>query len=132
MGSIVKVVIADDDLYVARFISRVMGSLNFCPIVSSDGVRALHVLEDNPDTRLLITDVSMPNMDGRQLVETLRARENFRKLPIIITSGLARVNEIADLLDVGVTCFLGKPVEVDDLRRYAQSLVQHGVVIMPK
>lgn len=132
MGSIVKVVVADDDLFVARFIARVIESLEYCPIICSDGLRALNVIEDNQDVRLLVTDVSMPNMGGHELVETLRGQERFRKLPIIVTSGLARVAEIADLLDVGLTCFLGKPVEVEELKTYARDLVQHGAIVTPR
>ncbi len=124
----VKVVVAEDDRQVARFIARVMSSMGYFPIICSDGRRALHVLEDNPDTQLLITDVSMPQMDGRALVIELRGRSAFKKLPIIITSGLVRVSEITDLLDIGVTCFLGKPVEVGDLKAYAKSLVERGAV----
>lgn len=124
----VKVVVAEDDLHVARFIARVMSSMGYFPIICSDGKRALHVLEDNPDTQLLITDVSMPQMDGRSLVMEVRGRNAFKKLPIIITSGLVRVSEITDLLDIGVTCFLGKPVEVGDLKAYAKSLVERGAV----
>lgn len=124
----VKVVIAEDDLHVARFIARVMTSMGYFPVVCSNGERALNVLEDNPDTQLLITDVSMPQMDGRTLVAEVRSRGAFKKLPIIITSGLVRVSEITDLLDIGVTCFLGKPVEVGDLKSYARSLVERGAV----
>lgn len=124
----VKVVIAEDDRQVARFIARVMISMGYFPILCSDGRRALNVLEDNPDTQLLITDVSMPEMDGRSLVMEIRGRSGFKKLPIIITSGLVRVSEITDLLDIGVTCFLGKPVEVADLKAYARSLVDRGAV----
>jgi DNA-binding response OmpR family regulator len=124
----IKVVVAEDDVHVARFIARVIMSMGYFPIVCSDGRRALNVLEDNPDTKLLITDISMPEMDGRALVMEVRARKAFKKLPIIITSGLVRVSEITDLLDIGVTCFLGKPVEVGDLKAYAKSLVEHGAV----
>lgn len=121
----VKVVIADDDARVARFEARVMESLGYVPILCRDGLRALSVVEDNPDVELLITDISMPNMDGRDLVNELRRREQFRRLPIILTSGVVRVAEITDMLDIGVTCFLGKPVEVGDLKSYARSLVEH-------
>lgn len=124
----VKVVVAEDDLHVARFIARVMISMGYVPIICSDGKRALNVLEDNPDIQLLITDVSMPEMNGRALVTAIRADKHFKKLPIIITSGLVRVSEITDLLDIGVTCFLGKPVEVGDLKAYAKSLVERGAV----
>lgn len=124
----VKVVVAEDDMHVARFVARVMTSMGYFPIICSDGQRAMNVLQDNPDTQLLITDVSMPEMDGRALVMALRADRTFKKLPIIITSGLVRVSEITDLLDIGVTCFLGKPVEVGDLKAYAKSLVERGAV----
>jgi len=126
MNSIVKIIIADDDLVVARMISRVVATLDYCPIICSDGLRALHVIEDNPDTRLLITDVSMPNMDGKQLVQEVRQRPASKSLPIIITSGYARVAEIAYLMETGLTCYLSKPIEVDELRAHAQSLVQPG------
>ncbi len=119
----IKVVIADDDPHVARFEGRVMESLGYSAILCRDGLRALSVLEDNPDVSLLITDVSMPNMGGRELVSELRRHGQFQRLPIILTSGVVRVSEIADLLDIGVTCFLGKPVELGDLKSYARSLV---------
>lgn len=124
----VKIVIADDDMHVARFIARVMTSMGYFPIICSDGKRALNVLEDNPDTHLLITDVSMPEMDGRDLVTAVRGDQTLKRLPIIITSGMVRVSEITDLLDIGVTCFLGKPVELGDLKAYAKSLVTRGAV----
>lgn len=124
----VKVVVAEDDPYVARFIARAMSSMGYCPVLCRDGRRALNVLEDNSDTRLLITDISMANMDGRALVAAVRSLERFKKLPIIITSGLVQVSEITDLLDPGVTCYLGKPVDVDELRSYARSLVEDGAI----
>lgn len=111
---------------------RVMSTLGYCAILCSDGRRALNVLEDNPDVRLLITDVSMEHMSGRALVEAVRAQDAFQRLPIIITSGLVRVPEITDLLEVGVTCYLGKPVAVDELQSYARSLVESGAVSAPE
>ena len=126
MGATVKIVIADDDLVVARVVSRVVATLDYCPIICSDGLRALHVVEDNPDVRLLITDVSMPVMDGKQLVQEVRQRPASKGLPIIITSGYARVAEISYLMETGLTCYLGKPIEVDELRSYVKSLVNRS------
>lgn len=132
MGSPAKIVIADDDLVVARMISRVLSTLEYYPIICSDGLRALHVIEDNPDIRLLITDVSMPNMDGKQLVQEVRDRPASKRLPIIITSGYARVAEIAYLMETGLTCYLGKPIDVNELRSYAESLINLGSGPPPK
>ena len=123
----VKVVVADNDIHVARFEGRVMESLGYCPILCRDGSRALAILEDNHDVALLITDMRMPIMSGRDLVTELRTRDPFQRLPIILTSGFSRGDEVLDLLDIGVTCFLSKPIEVEDLKNYARSLVADRV-----
>lgn len=120
----IRVVIAEDDRSVARTLARVMTRMGYHPVVCSDGLRALHVIEDNPDTRLLITDVSMPNMDGRELVQRLQSSETFSKLPTIIISALVNVAEISHLLESDVTFFLGKPVNIDDLREHARRLIE--------
>tara|TARA_R110001592_G_scaffold14669_2_gene65369 strand:+ start:265 stop:651 length:387 start_codon:yes stop_codon:yes gene_type:complete len=121
----IRVVIAEDEPTVAKTIARCMLSLGYHPVICSDGQRALNVIEDNPDTKLLITDVSMPNFDGRDLVQRLQANEKFSKIPTIVISGLVSVAEIAHLVDNGVTYFLGKPVNLEDLKEHARSLVEH-------
>jgi DNA-binding response OmpR family regulator len=123
-----RVVIAEDDRSVATLVARVMRSIGYDPIICSDGQRALFAIEDNPDTRLLITDVQMPNMDGRDLVQALRDSEAFRDLPVIITSAVVGVAEITHLLDYGNAYFLCKPVDVGDLKRHARSMVERGKV----
>ena len=122
----IRVVIAEDDRSVAMTLSRAMDSLGYHPVVCSDGQRALYAIEDNPDTRLLITDVQMPNMDGRDLVQHLRDSDEFRNLPAIIVSAVVGVSEISHLLDYGNAYFLGKPVNIEDLKSHARSLVEHG------
>ena len=54
------VVVAVDSLHVAR----VMTSAGCLPIVCDDGPRALNLLEDNPDSQRIITDVSTPGTDS--------------------------------------------------------------------
>lgn len=120
----IRVVIAEDDRSVAKTLSQIMLSIGFSPVVCSDGRRALQVIEDNPDTRLLITDVSMPHMDGRELVLRLQENDRFHKLPTIIISGLVGFSEIADLVDQGATYFLSKPVDPEELKKRAKSLVE--------
>lgn len=121
----IRVVIAEDERSVALTLSRVIQSLGYFPVICSDGRRALHVIQDNPDTRLLITDVSMPHMDGRELVQRLQENEQFRNLPTIMISALVSVSEIADLVNHGVTYFMSKPVNVEDLKKHARSLVEY-------
>ena len=120
----VRVVVAEDDRSVAMTVSRVMESVGYFPVICSDGQRALHVIEDNPSVRLLITDVSMPNMDGRELILKLREDERFAKLPTIILSGVVSASEIADLLEAEENHFFEKPVNPEGLKKYARSFVE--------
>lgn len=131
MKAAAKVVIAEDDPVSAKIVARCVASLGYCPINCRDGLRALYVLEDNPETRLLIADVQMPNMDGEALVSEIRRRPEFEALPVMIISGVVRLSEISHLLDIGVTCFLGKPIEPDDLKAYIRSMVEHREVWRP-
>ncbi|MBU1247772.1 MAG: response regulator, partial [Proteobacteria bacterium] len=63
----------------------------------------------------LITDIMMPEMDGRQLIQTLRGDTQFQQLPIIIMSAVVGVRDISGLLKLGASRFLSKPLDKDEL-----------------
>ncbi len=117
-GSMKIILIADDDIYLQKVIASVIEQSGHLPLFSSSGVRALHLLEDNPSIDLLITDVVMPEMTGKELVRILRSREQFLALPIIIISAIVKIDDAKELLDLGATYFLGKPLNHDHLMDY--------------
>ncbi len=131
MKASAKVVIAEDDPGLSKIIAHAVSALGYAPVVCRDGLRALHVLEDNQDASLLISDVQMPAMDGKALVAELRGRPEFANLPVMLISGVARMSEIAHFLKSGVTCLLGKPFELSDLKAHIAIMVEHGEVWKP-
>lgn len=112
-----KILVADDDEFSREIIVNRVESMGFIAIQSSNGKTALAILLDNPDIRLLICDVMMPELDGLMLIKILRGKKNFETLPIIIISGVAPLNEINHLLELGPTVFLEKPLEIAKLKR---------------
>jgi len=64
----------------------------------------------------VVCDIVMPGLDGRQLIQCIRERPEFAQLPVIAVSGVIRAKEIAKLLEQGASCFLSKPVDVQELR----------------
>jgi len=77
---------------------------------ASDGAAALDVLKDfSPD--VLVTDMTMPRLDGAGLIRYLRARAGPR-LPIILLTGVPEATLPADL---GYDAYLSKPVDNDML-----------------
>lgn len=113
-----KVLIAEDELTSRRAIARAVESSDFVAIQVSDGQRAWDILCDNPDISLLITDVVMPNMDGRELVEKIRKKNELDHLKIIIISGVVKLKDINEYLELGASRFMPKPVNIVELKDY--------------
>ncbi len=118
MGNVFKVLVAEDDPSLSQFITQVVARVDGVAFAAKNGRLALEILECNPDIRLLITDVVMPEMGGVELVRALRARSQFDSLVTIMMSGEVTFDDIYRLLNEGVTFFLPKPVSATDLRHY--------------
>jgi CheY-like chemotaxis protein len=117
-----KVLVADDDKVTRKLLHKALGDAGYWVLLASDGVRAKTMLEDNPDVELLITDVVMPGLDGRELVRALRQDIRFALLPMIIMSATVSVREITSLLELGASRFLAKPVSPVVLKRELEAL----------
>ncbi len=76
---------------------------------------SLGTINANPEFDLLITDVAMPRMHGRELLQSVRRDERFRELPAIFVSGVMGPEELGDLLALGPTRFVRKPLNVPQL-----------------
>ena len=111
-----KILIVEDDYGTRQILGNALEPLEFQLFFSSDGIHALDILRCNPGFDLIITDISMPVLDGRQLIGTLAKEESLASIPVIIMSGIVSAKEIADLLEQGAAKFLPKPPKAEILR----------------
>ena len=86
-ASEVLLVVEDDD-DVRRFSVDCLCELGFTVLEAHDGTSALQLLELHPEIRMLFTDVGLPGINGRELVDAARARRPDIK--VLFTSGYAR------------------------------------------
>ena len=121
-----KILVVEDEESSRLSIIKMLEVLGFSAIGCSDGKRALNTLMDNDDIALVITDVQMPEMDGRVLIEKIRADHKYCSVPIIIVSGVVGPKEIAANLMRGATAFLPKPVKLSDIREYLNRYLNRG------
>jgi len=121
-----KLLVIDDDLKTASTYRDLLTPYGFEVLVALDGEQAIPLVEANPDIQLVILDLSMPRMDGRQWLRWFRVRS--REAPVIIITGYAfedpdeekelqpsvvlqKPCQPHDLLDlVGLFCGLGTPI----------------------
>jgi len=115
-----RILIAEDDITSRVICYKMVEKLGHIPIASPDGEHAYHTLTSNNNIDILITDIMMPNMDGRVLIHTLRGQSELASLPIIIMSAVVGVEDIADLLKLGADLFLPKPIDRNDLTDYIE------------
>ncbi|MDY7000732.1 MAG: response regulator [Thermodesulfobacteriota bacterium] len=115
-----RILIAEDDRISQELLIKFIEGMGHVAFVSPHGKHAYEALKASNRFDLLITDVMMPEMDGKQLVQTLRGDTEFMDFPIIIISAVIGLGEISRLLDMGATWFMGKPVDKEELRDYVE------------
>jgi CheY-like chemotaxis protein len=89
-------------------------SMSFEIVAAGDGARALEMIRASPPD-LLITDLSLPGLDGFQLVALIRQDPQLRRIPIICLSGYGGHAHEQRALDAGCDRILQKPCMPDAL-----------------
>lgn len=101
----------DDERQIARVLSRGLTAKGYDVHIASDGEAALQTFGDwHAD--LVVTDLSMPNMDGLELCRRLRA---FSEVPIIVLSVKGEERAKVEALDAGADDYMTKPFGIDEL-----------------
>ncbi len=82
------VLLVEDDVSVRASLCRTLTDAGYTVLEAGDGIEALHQLDsDAARVDVVLTDVAMPRMDGRQLLQ--RIRERWPALPVVMMSGFA-------------------------------------------
>ncbi len=104
------ILVAEDSPSIRKFISFALNAKGFETIVASDGMEALEKLP-NGEVNLVITDLNMPNVDGFELIQTIRNNKAYQNIPIIILSSLSGNEEIEKGINYGANSYLIKPFD---------------------
>jgi serine phosphatase RsbU (regulator of sigma subunit)/ABC-type transporter Mla MlaB component len=115
--------VVDDDPMVRKLVVRGLEPLNAAAVIEvEDGAAAQRVLKSR-HVDVVITDVLMPNMDGRELMEW--AQTNCPEPVWIVLSGLDTFDAAVDALHLGAFDFLAKPPEVQRVRVAVRNALDH-------
>ena len=118
-----NILIAEDDRISQKLAVKIVEELGHTAFVSPHGKHAYEALTAANQFDLLLTDIMMPEMDGQQLIKTIRGDQQFNDLPIIIMSAVVGMNDISNLLKLGATLFLAKPLNKTELQGYLERCV---------
>jgi len=111
-----KTILYVDDEEVNLFLFENTMNLHFHVVTASSGVRALEILNENNKIMALVSDMSMPEMNGVELIEI--AKSKYPELSFYILSGYSFNQEIKKAVESGlVSKFFTKPYNVDELQK---------------
>ncbi|MBS0412010.1 MAG: response regulator [Proteobacteria bacterium] len=104
-----KIIFVDDDPILREFAVVNLTTEHATVATAGDGEEALKVIEAfQPDIMLL--DLEMPNMDGFEVLQRLRASEAWARLPVIVVTGREDVGAVDRAFSAGATSFVVKPL----------------------
>lgn len=110
----VSALVVDDSATQRGLVKRLLAVQCIKALEAPDGVAALEVLAENPGVRLVITDFTMPRMDGIQLVQEIRGKYKISELAVIGLSAVGSGPLTAQFLKYGANDFLTKPFEAEE------------------
>jgi len=119
-----KLLVIDDDAKLLALYRDLLTPYGFEVLTAPNGSDAIPLVEEHPDILLVILDLAMPRMDGREWLRWFRSKR--KEMPVIVISAYKLENDpdlkpsvilekpflVAELLDlVGLFCGLGVPAE---------------------
>jgi EAL domain-containing protein (putative c-di-GMP-specific phosphodiesterase class I) len=107
-GTTGRVLVVDDERIVARVLARVLASAGHEVEACFDGATALGHL-DREDFDVVLSDISMPGLDGIELLRAVRTRD--LDLPVVLITGAPSMDSAINAVEYGALRYLQKPVE---------------------
>jgi len=114
----IDLLIVDDSAAIRKILQRVLQQIEI-PLgnvfEASDGKQALDLLNQH-SVQLVLSDINMPNMDGIELLRTLRSSVQWQDLPVIMITTEGSQAKVAEAAKLGATSYVRKPFTADQLR----------------
>ncbi|HFE62882.1 MAG TPA: response regulator [Caldithrix sp.] len=114
-----SVLIVEDNATSQLFLTRMLEGWGMNSKVARDGFDALEILEreysNGKAIDLILTDMQMPQMDGFTLVEKIKRRNDWSKIPIIMLTSAGKRGDAARSKELGINGYLTKPLSQSDL-----------------
>ncbi len=104
-----RLLIADDDEDNRLILDRLLSPCGFEIVFAVNGREAIEQMEEN-DFDAVLLDIEMPEMNGFEVLESLRASGHLRHTPVIVVTGLQEETDAVRCIEIGAEDFLSRPI----------------------
>ena len=120
-----KILIVEDDQYVAQAVSLILAHQNYVAEIACDGEQAWEFIKIF-DYDLIILDITLPKLDGISLCKQIRS--NGLQIPIMLLTARSSPHEKAVALDAGADDYMVKPFDKEELTARIRALLRRGTI----
>lgn len=117
-----RILIVDDDPGIRELLTAMVEGLGHEGVAVPDGMAALFSINARPPD-LVLSDVSMPGLNGFELCRRLKASATTRLIPVVLITGIGDEHKIHGI-EAGADDFLSKPFSLGDLRVRIRALLR--------
>jgi len=121
-----RVLIIEDEQRICNFISTVLSTKGYDPMVAHTGAEAEAMIVSHcPD--LIILDLGLPDMDGMEILGKLRS---WSSLPVVVVSARSHEQDKVKALDLGADDYITKPFGTEELLARIRAAVRHTRTVL--
>ena len=118
-----KIMIVDDSPVILRNIKKILDA-KYTVYLATSGKQALSAIPDKkPD--LVLLDYKMPEMDGKEVIETMHADENMKNIPVIFLTSTSERKTILSLLKTQPAGYILKPPDEEKIHEAVENALKN-------
>lgn len=107
--------LVDDDQEMSTAVGLMLKMLGFQTRAFLSAPSAGKALLQDPPPDLILLDINMPKVSGKDFLEFLRLRDEYKHLPVVMLSSEFTDVQISEVLDLGADAYVSKPVSTEEL-----------------
>ena len=115
------VLIVDDEKIICQGLSRLLSN-DYITYQASNGVEAIALIKKNIKIDIILCDILMPEMDGAEMIEKIRAKN--KEVRIIVITAFSTPDKVFDAIGKGANAYMTKPVDIYELERLMKDTLQ--------
>lgn len=129
-GRWMSILIVEDNPVNAMILEANLQKFGYETQVVPTAKKALEYLASSVDVELILADIIMPEMDGLQLLSTIKERPEWEDIPVIMCSALSDLETVKKAIKAGCADFLIKPIEGRELLRKVQDALRQSKAVL--
>ena len=120
-----RVMIVEDSHTVRYEVKLILKKIGIVLVEVANGMGMFNVIEEyGKSVELIIMDLTLKQENGLDLIESLKSRDKFKNIPVLILTEHANVENVLRAKELGVVGYLRKPIQKDELIGRVKSLLE--------